>query len=117
MPSRLKMDRFNNTQRYAAILLAGIVLFAFGASVGQARKGGKDLPPARARRVMNRETPDNPGSFVWPGETVPIGLYSKLGFCIKRKGRSSVPKTKTRYVCQECGYEAAKWLGRCPGCG
>lgn len=26
-------------------------------------------------------------------------------------------KRKTAYVCQECGYEAVKWLGRCPGCG
>ncbi|MBE6097437.1 MAG: DNA repair protein RadA [Schwartzia succinivorans] len=26
-------------------------------------------------------------------------------------------KTKTMYVCQECGYDSAKWLGRCPGCG
>jgi DNA repair protein RadA/Sms len=24
---------------------------------------------------------------------------------------------KVKYVCQECGYEAPKWLGRCPGCG
>ncbi|MBC7386408.1 MAG: DNA repair protein RadA [Cryobacterium sp.] len=23
---------------------------------------------------------------------------------------------KTQYVCQECGYTAAKWLGRCPTC-
>jgi DNA repair protein RadA/Sms len=23
----------------------------------------------------------------------------------------------TRYVCQECGYESPKWLGRCAGCG
>jgi len=23
---------------------------------------------------------------------------------------------KTVYVCQECGYEAPKWLGKCPGC-
>jgi DNA repair protein RadA/Sms len=22
-----------------------------------------------------------------------------------------------RYVCRQCGYENAKWLGRCPGCG
>lgn len=22
-----------------------------------------------------------------------------------------------KYVCQQCGYEAAKWLGRCPACG
>jgi DNA repair protein RadA/Sms len=25
-------------------------------------------------------------------------------------------KTKTKFVCQECGYESAKWLGKCPGC-
>ncbi|MFX3618297.1 MAG: DNA repair protein RadA [Sporolactobacillus sp.] len=25
-------------------------------------------------------------------------------------------KTKTVFVCQECGYESAKWMGRCPGC-
>ena len=23
---------------------------------------------------------------------------------------------QTRYVCRQCGYETAKWLGRCPGC-
>ncbi|MBA4495857.1 DNA repair protein RadA [Paenactinomyces guangxiensis] len=26
-------------------------------------------------------------------------------------------KKKTRFVCQECGYETPKWMGRCPGCG
>ncbi|HDM37668.1 MAG TPA: DNA repair protein RadA [Candidatus Omnitrophica bacterium] len=26
-------------------------------------------------------------------------------------------KTKTIYVCQECGYESPKWLGKCPECG
>ncbi|WP_234733204.1 DNA repair protein RadA [Tellurirhabdus bombi] len=26
-------------------------------------------------------------------------------------------KTKTSYFCQACGYQAAKWLGRCPSCG
>ncbi len=25
-------------------------------------------------------------------------------------------KIKTMYVCQECGYESAKWLGKCPSC-
>lgn len=24
---------------------------------------------------------------------------------------------KTRYVCRSCGYDSAKWLGRCPNCG
>lgn len=26
-------------------------------------------------------------------------------------------KRKTMYVCQSCGYDTAKWLGKCPGCG
>ncbi|MEQ6376589.1 DNA repair protein RadA [Bacillaceae bacterium S4-13-56] len=25
-------------------------------------------------------------------------------------------KVKTKYVCQECGYESPKWMGKCPGC-
>ncbi len=26
-------------------------------------------------------------------------------------------KSKTRFFCQSCGHEAAKWLGKCPSCG
>ncbi|EOD00639.1 DNA repair protein RadA [Caldisalinibacter kiritimatiensis] len=26
-------------------------------------------------------------------------------------------KLKTKFICQECGYENPKWLGRCPSCG
>jgi DNA repair protein RadA/Sms len=26
-------------------------------------------------------------------------------------------KTKTVYVCQNCGADSAKWIGRCPSCG
>ena len=26
-------------------------------------------------------------------------------------------KSKTAYVCQNCGYESAKWYGKCPECG
>ena len=25
-------------------------------------------------------------------------------------------KTKTVFVCNSCGYESAKWLGKCPAC-
>ena len=25
-------------------------------------------------------------------------------------------KTKTKYVCSECGYESLRWVGRCPNC-
>jgi DNA repair protein RadA/Sms len=27
-----------------------------------------------------------------------------------------VSKQKTKYCCQECGYESPKWLGKCPSC-
>lgn len=26
-------------------------------------------------------------------------------------------KTKSVYVCSECGFESAKWYGKCPECG
>lgn len=26
------------------------------------------------------------------------------------------PKSKTLYICNQCGYESAKWYGCCPGC-
>lgn len=26
-------------------------------------------------------------------------------------------KTKTHYVCQDCGGDSPRWMGRCPGCG
>lgn len=26
-------------------------------------------------------------------------------------------KSKTRFVCQQCGHDSPKWLGKCPGCG
>ena len=25
-------------------------------------------------------------------------------------------KTSTVFFCNECGYESAKWLGKCPAC-
>ncbi|NLC07569.1 MAG: DNA repair protein RadA [Syntrophomonadaceae bacterium] len=25
-------------------------------------------------------------------------------------------KVRTKFLCQQCGFEAAKWVGRCPGC-
>jgi DNA repair protein RadA/Sms len=28
-----------------------------------------------------------------------------------------MPKTQIKFVCQQCGYESAKWMGRCPDCG
>lgn len=28
-----------------------------------------------------------------------------------------MPKTQTKYICQQCGYESTGWLGKCPNCG
>ncbi|MCA9400804.1 MAG: DNA repair protein RadA, partial [Candidatus Omnitrophica bacterium] len=25
-------------------------------------------------------------------------------------------KTKTIYICQECGHNSVRWLGKCPSC-
>jgi len=29
----------------------------------------------------------------------------------------TMAKRKTKFMCNSCGYESAKWMGRCPGCG
>ena len=26
-------------------------------------------------------------------------------------------KDKTAYVCDNCGHESVKWIGKCPSCG
>ncbi|MGL5579212.1 MAG: hypothetical protein ACRDB7_08955, partial [Fusobacteriaceae bacterium] len=26
-------------------------------------------------------------------------------------------KSKSFYICNECGYKTAKWIGKCPQCG
>ena len=33
-----------------------------------------------------------------------------------QKGRFELSKRKSKFVCQACGYETPKWLGKCPGC-
>lgn len=35
----------------------------------------------------------------------------------RTEGAPLAKRTKTLYVCQECGLEKAKWEGRCSGCG
>lgn len=32
-------------------------------------------------------------------------------------GADEMGKVKTIFVCQQCGYESLKWMGKCPGCG
>ncbi|GER89139.1 hypothetical protein KDW_33010 [Dictyobacter vulcani] len=28
-----------------------------------------------------------------------------------------MPKIRTKYICQQCGGEHSKWMGKCPDCG
>jgi len=30
---------------------------------------------------------------------------------------ATMVKKKTKFMCNDCGYESPKWMGRCPGCG
>ncbi len=32
------------------------------------------------------------------------------------RGKQELSKVKIHFVCQECGADSPKWLGRCPGC-
>ncbi len=44
--------------------------------------------------------------------------YNVKGFFvfILHKGENTYMKSKTTFICSECGYQTAKWLGKCPGC-
>jgi DNA repair protein RadA/Sms len=33
-----------------------------------------------------------------------------------KRSYAAMSKQKTKFCCQECGYESAKWMGKCPGC-
>lgn len=50
-------------------------------------------------------------------------MYSGDGYGIlkemewDRMEMQMASKTKSVYICSECGLESAKWFGKCPGCG
>ncbi len=44
-----------------------------------------------------------------------IKVSDKLTSPIGQK-ENQMAKTKTVFVCSQCGYESTKWLGKCPGC-
>lgn len=35
----------------------------------------------------------------------------------KKRPQYNMAKSKTIFVCNECGNESSKWLGKCPACG
>ena len=46
--------------------------------------------------------------------TIPYILTCNLD---SEKWRVIMAKIKSGFICQECGYENAKWMGKCPDCG
>lgn len=51
---------------------------------------------------------------------VPVRLFYRHPTCVKLLEISCGPlmaKIATVYVCQSCGHQAPKWLGKCPECG
>lgn len=44
-------------------------------------------------------------------------FYVQLIIRTNIRGECDLAKKKTKFVCTACGYESAKWMGRCPGCG
>src|SRR5438552_439512 len=43
--------------------------------------------------------------------------YSALSPLICSRMAFLMAKTRTKYICQQCGGEQSKWVGRCPDCG
>ena len=41
------------------------------------------------------------------------GLY----LAKEKDGEAMAGKSKLIYQCRECGFESAKWMGKCPSCG
>ena len=48
--------------------------------------------------------------------TIRASLSLPLDFYFLGNSNHLMAKNKTQFVCQSCGYQAPKWLGRCPGC-
>ena len=51
-----------------------------------------------------------------------FGVNKEYGLGAKRQqfisgGRSMKKNPKTVFICQECGHQVAKWMGKCPDCG
>ena len=61
-------------------------------------------------------------SCVGSGEQIVTAMLTELGLTkadaskLETLPYPELVKTKTAYVCDACGYESAKWLGRCPAC-
>ena len=45
-----------------------------------------------------------------------IDPYKKYNNITTGKEKNMAKKNATVYVCNNCGYESSKWLGKCPAC-
>src|SRR3990167_8564376 len=57
-------------------------------------------------------------SLLPPSQTpFPLHLLFRFCFIMMRAWTAQMAKIKTVFSCQGCGYQSAKWLGKCPDCG
>ena len=47
---------------------------------------------------------------------IPWRGLNKKASCELKKGAKTLAKAKSVFVCNNCGYESGKWLGKCPAC-
>jgi DNA repair protein RadA/Sms len=45
------------------------------------------------------------------------GISQRLSLLFLCYNLAVMAKSHTKYICQQCGYESAEWMGKCPSCG
>lgn len=87
---------------------------------------GSAPPPIYApARGGKRESPNGPAETAPPQagtrlRSAPVRLYEVVPQNRKPNSeteRNEMAKIKKAFFCKNCGYNAPKWLGRCPACG
>jgi DNA repair protein RadA/Sms len=61
---------------------------------------------------LNKNSREN---FFPPFFIRPNIIYT--GRKVEQERKNTMAKRKTKFMCQDCGYESPKWMGKCPGCG
>src|SRR5262249_12817426 len=86
------------------------------------RPVGRTAPSNRARSLARPATLHRHGRVPVDAQAsgrLLLGAATRRETCkyTHRFFEGPMPKAHTKYVCQQCGYESAKYLGRCPDCG
>src|SRR5688572_21672738 len=47
----------------------------------------------------------------------PFAFFAALLLCVNVSSMAKSKGSRTVYVCQNCGAQQPKWMGKCPDCG